>query len=202
MVIIGTCLLLIALFIIGSNIRKTTINKSNPNKPADYVSIIDDQNQGTIKKLTNYAWSKPLSGLNGSENNILTLLLLLFSEETAVFRPEVDGVILSTKEIADLKLTTLSTDFNKDNFQKLFDNLITIETKYQEKGLIPASTHLERLKVLKNYFAKYQPKKNYKVPQNAKEISGGIVVATNQLDYAKILISRYNNWFIYTTLAK
>ena len=153
------------------------------------------KDQQVIKNLTGFDWSNLPTKLNGSEKQALAVLLLLYSEETDAFRPEITAAnLILPEDINKSGLVELNSDPTGENLQKLIENLIAIETIYQQKGLMPAQTHIARLNILKTYFVKKLPQKKYKVPAEAKEISGGIVIADNHLDYSKTLITRYNNW--------
>lgn len=189
---------IILIIIISAGVILTQqINKSKPAPPskvAYHVSTIDDQNQQVIKKLAGFDWSSVPKNLNGSQKQMLVTLLLSFSEETAVFWPEVKTVALTQEDISKLNLQKLPEDPKKENFQKLFDYLNSIENVYKDKGLIPANAHIERLNILKTALTKNTPSVKNKIPEDAKKISSDLKVADNQLDYSKTLLTRYNNW--------
>ena len=184
-------LLLIGFFAYNTFFKKTM----TPSQAAldRYTSQTDKQAQLVISNLTGFNWSN-LPRLNGSEKHMLTALLILSNEQSAVFQPEVATVTLTKAEIENLKLEKMDLNVTKDNLTKLINTLIAIETDYQKKGLVPAGTHLQRLNILKNYFGKHLPQQKHKIPEEAKETTGVIKVADNQLDFAKALLSRYNNW--------
>lgn len=163
-------------------------------KTDNYVSRVDRSNQQIIKNLTGYNWSYFSAELGTSEKQMLAVLLLLYNEETAVFYPEIQKIKLNSIDVKQLNLSALPTEPTKENLTKLIDSLINIENNYDKLGIIPAKTHVERLKLLRDYFDKNFVNSNYKIPDDAKRISEGVQVATNQKDYAKKMLVRYNNW--------
>lgn len=164
------------------------------------VSTTDKSSQEVIRDLTGYDWANLPKNLGGSSKDKLTMLMLAYNEESSVFFPEVTTVTLNSAEVKELKLESLQEEVSKDNLSKLFDRLLSIEKKYGEKGLIPADDHISRLTTLKNYFTKHTLSQKDKVPEDAKKISSDIKVASDQLDYAKVLLVRYNNWLTYVSV--
>jgi hypothetical protein len=159
-----------------------------------YTSDQDSRSQETIKELTGYDWSNIPKNLGGSEKQMLAGLLLLYSEQSSVFRTEIPSISLNRLEAENLGLEEISTDVNKENVTKLFEMLIKAETSFQGEGLIPATAHLERLEYLKAYFDKSLPIEKNKIPEDAKKISSDLVIAEDHSSYLKAILERYNNW--------
>jgi hypothetical protein len=159
-----------------------------------YTSDQDTRAQETIKELTGYDWSNVPENLGSSEKQLLSGLLLLYNEQSSVFRTEIPTISLNRVEAENLKLETIPTDVSKENVAKLFDMLIKVETSYRDEGLVPASAHLERLQYLQGYFEKHTPSEKNKIPEDAKKISSDLVIADNHSAYMKAILERYNNW--------
>src|SRR3989344_6902395 len=177
--------IILTLFIFASKKQSSTAQNYT-------LSTQDKQNQQVIKKLTGFDWTNYPKHPNNSEEQSLASLMLLYSEETAVFYPEARNI--AKPDTTALELTPIDPNPTKQNMIKLIDSLEKVENYYKDNGLLVASYHLKRLNSLKSYFSKQQIDQKEEIPKQASEISSNIVVGKNQEEYTRAIIKRFNNW--------
>ena len=195
-----TLLLIIALVAAGIIIVALTISKSTLLTKLDtrrvlLPSEIDQQSQEKIKGITNYDWQSFTKGSKkGTQEEKLAALLLFYKEEDYAFKlfsTMERGASINQQEKDALQFAQIDQNITKDNIILLLNNMNKLWELYEKKGVTEAKIHFERIKILKEYFGKYEVGDD-SVPKEADGITAGFRVAENQQDFMKLLIQRFN----------